>query len=260
MFRWAERSESVRGRAIAVTVVASLVLSACGDSGGDADAGPSDTAATTGDTSQSTPSTATTAGATGSSVPEATTVTTDAVRRDWTNEAVRVWQQFLKDGGATIDVDGFFGPQSEAATKAFQATMGIPETGVADPVTLAAAGVRVRDAVQAEMTILTTTTTTERVPQPDDPVVTISCPATETETQTRYRATFSHTESYVAFASISIDYGDGHDFSSRIESSGLDGAFWHVYETPGTFDVEVVITDRDGREATASCTHTWSPG
>ena len=260
MFRRQTGTGVISGRVIAATVVASFLLAACGDSGGDPNIDASGITTTAGDAFGGSSTTTTTLGTPGTSVPAATTVTTDAVRREWTNEAVRVWQQFLKDGGATIDVDGFFGPQSEIATKAYQASMGISETGVADPVTLAAAGVRIRDAVHAEMTIITTTTTTERVPRPDDPVITISCPATETEIQTRYRAVFSHTESYTDFQSLIIDYGDGHDFASRRVTDEFAGAFWHIYETPGTFNVEVVLKDRDGREATASCTHTWSPG
>jgi len=191
--------------------------------------------------------------------PTSSPATTDNVRREWTNAAVSVWQQFLLDRGAQVDIDGFFGPQTETATLAFQREMGIPETGVADRLTLDTAGPLLRQAVFDEMTIITTTTITLRDPQPGDPTIAITCPGTETETQARYRAKFGHTETYRSFGSISIDYGDGKDFGSTLEDSGLTGAFWHVYDTPGTFTVVVIITDGDGISATASCTHTWAP-
>ncbi len=243
-------------RTASVACAVALIVTACG--GGDDSSSPTTDADASGSTSptastvpvETTPTTAATAG---------TPTPDDGVQREWTNAAVSVWQQFLVDQGATIDVDGFFGPMSEAATIDFQARNGIPQTGVADRLTLDTAGATVREAVFAEMTVITTTTTTERLPSPDDPVVTISCPPAETAIQTQYRATFSHTESYTSFGRISIDYGDGKSFSSRDETSGITGAFWHVYDTPGTFTVTVTITDGDGVEDSASCSLVWAP-
>ena len=247
-------------RALAITGALVLTATACGGGGDDepGDAGGDSTTTVAGsDTTAGAGIDTTTTTAFGAST---TPTTIDDVRREWTNAAVSVWQQFLVDRGAVVDVDGFFGPQTETATLAFQSEMGIPETGVADRLTLETAGPLLRDAVFAEMTIITTTTTTVRDPQPGDPTITITCPGTETETQARYRANFDHTETYTSFGSISIDYGDGKDFGSRLEDSGLTGAFWHVYDTPGTFTVEVTITDGDGVSASSSCSHTWSPG
>jgi peptidoglycan hydrolase-like protein with peptidoglycan-binding domain len=244
-------------RALGITAVLALAATACGgggDDGGVGEDGPDTSASSTTDVATATaPTTATT------STVNAAPTTTDDVRREWTNAAVSVWQQFLADRGAVVDIDGFFGPQTEVATLAFQSEFGIPETGVADRLTLDTAGPAVRDAVFDEMTIITTTTTTVRTPQAGDPTISITCPGNETETETQYRAAFDHTESYSSFGNITIEYGDGKDFESRLESSGLTGAFWHVYDTPGTFDVTVVITDGDGISATATCTHTWAP-
>ena len=245
-------------RALAITAAIVLTATACG--GGDdpaTDAGGDSTTTVPGADTTAAPGSATT---TTTAVGAATTPTTiDDVRREWTNAAVSVWQQFLADRGAQVDVDGFFGPQTEVATLDFQSEMGIPQTGVADRLTLETAGPALRDAVFAEMTVITTTTTIVREPQPGDPTITITCPGTETETQARYRANFDHTETYSSFGSISIDYGDGKDFGSRLEDSGLTGAFWHVYDTPGTFTVEVTLVDGDGISASSSCTHTWAP-
>jgi len=232
-----------------------LALGACGGGGTDEDAADSSTSSVT----STTDIPATTSSSVVVVPAEQTTATTDDVRRAWTNDAVTVWQNFLVSTGAAIDVDGFYGRQTENATKVFQQQVGLPVTGIADPTTLGAAGADVQQAVFEKMTVVTTTTTTERVPLPDDPVVTIACPDTETEIQTRYRATFDHTESYNEFAMISIDYGDGDHFDSSVEDSGLAGAFWHVYDVPGTYEVEVTITDGDGREAIASCTLVWAP-
>jgi len=244
----------VRSRYVVVLGVGALLFAACGG-GGDEDAAASVTSTSTSTTAPSVTSISSV-----TVVPvEQTTATTDDVRREWTNDAVTVWQEFLATTGAEIDVDGFYGRQTENATKVFQQQVGLPLTGIADQTTLAAAGLDVQQAVFDKMTVLTTTTTTERLPQPDDPVVTIACPDPETEIKTRYRATFDHTESYTEFGSILIDYGDGHHFDSNVEASGLAGAFWHVYEIPGSYDVEVTITDSDGREATATCLMVWEP-
>lgn len=240
-----------------IAVVVALVATSCGGGGDESvdETVPGDTTGTTSVGGTTPASSTTTTALTTSGSP----TTTEDVPREWTNAAVSVWQQFLADQGNTIDIDGFFGQQTQTATLDFQRRNGIPETGVADRLTLDTAGAALRDAVFAEMTIITTTTTTERTPQAGDPAVTIACPSAETEIQAQYRATFEHTESYTSFARISMDYGDGKTFGSRIESTGITGAFWHVYDTPGTFTVTVTITDGDGIAGSASCTLVWQP-
>lgn len=56
------------------------------------------------------------------------------------DERVKLWQDLLKSRGyrsATTKSDGMFGPNTTAQTKALQKAKGLPQTGVADPVTIA---------------------------------------------------------------------------------------------------------------------------
>lgn len=45
-------------------------------------------------------------------------------------EDVRSWQSYLVSQGVNVDVDGVFGPKSEAATRTWQIAYGLPQTGV----------------------------------------------------------------------------------------------------------------------------------
>ena len=52
---------------------------------------------------------------------------------------VRAWQQRMRDRGATIDVDGAYGRQSDKACRALQKAAGQPVDGVVGPATWDAA-------------------------------------------------------------------------------------------------------------------------
>lgn len=52
---------------------------------------------------------------------------------------VREWQRLLADNGTSVEVDGVFGPKTEAATKALQAKLDITVDGVVGPESIRAA-------------------------------------------------------------------------------------------------------------------------
>jgi peptidoglycan hydrolase-like protein with peptidoglycan-binding domain len=75
-------------------------------------------------------------GSQGSTLP---TTGRPALSRNANGPQVRDLQQLLTDAGARPGgVDGAFGPGTERGVKTFQAAMGLPVTGVADPATWAA--------------------------------------------------------------------------------------------------------------------------
>ena len=77
----------------------------------------------------------------GEGQPAADTVVETISRRGDQGAEVRKIQQRLKDWGYFDgEVNGIFGPQTEAAVKAFQKKHGIPQTGIAGEQTLAAIG------------------------------------------------------------------------------------------------------------------------
>ena len=60
--------------------------------------------------------------------------------RDMNLDAVQGWQNILLNSGANITVDGVFGPQTTALTKAWQAAHGLPADGIVGPMTWEAVG------------------------------------------------------------------------------------------------------------------------
>lgn len=73
-------------------------------------------------------------------MPAATggTTTPTSLRRGDTGPAVEELQRLLNATGATLDVDGSFGPATEAAVKTFQSSIPILVDGIAGPQTIAA--------------------------------------------------------------------------------------------------------------------------
>lgn len=56
-----------------------------------------------------------------------------------TGAFVRQWQQFLNQHGGSLEVDGIFGPQTQAATRLFQQRQGLEVDGIVGPDTWARA-------------------------------------------------------------------------------------------------------------------------
>ena len=61
-----------------------------------------------------------------------------------TNGAVTALQKALVTAGYKVDIDGSFGPQTEAAVVAFQRKFGLVLDGVAGPLTMAALGMTIQ--------------------------------------------------------------------------------------------------------------------
>lgn len=57
------------------------------------------------------------------------------VKRGATGHPVRTLQWMLRQRGYAVTVDGIFGPQTEAAVKAFQRSRGLTADGIVGPVT-----------------------------------------------------------------------------------------------------------------------------
>jgi peptidoglycan hydrolase-like protein with peptidoglycan-binding domain len=60
------------------------------------------------------------------------------VRRGDTSESVRLVQSLLQAKGCDLEVDGFFGPNTEAAVKDFQGAANLSVDGVVGPNTWSA--------------------------------------------------------------------------------------------------------------------------
>jgi peptidoglycan hydrolase-like protein with peptidoglycan-binding domain len=63
---------------------------------------------------------------------------------------IQTLQYLLRARGQSVVVDGAFGPQTEAAVKAFQASRGLAANGIVDPNTWAALVVEVKKGRQGE--------------------------------------------------------------------------------------------------------------
>lgn len=70
--------------------------------------------------------------------PDAPAVSHPMVRRGSRVKAVRVLQDALSQLGHDLEVDGVFGPQTEATVREFQAAAGLPVDGIVGPITWAA--------------------------------------------------------------------------------------------------------------------------
>lgn len=66
----------------------------------------------------------------------------EVLKRGDKGSKIADWQRFLNEKlSAGLSTDGDFGPKTETATKAFQASIGLPTTGLVDASTLAAAAI-----------------------------------------------------------------------------------------------------------------------
>jgi len=63
---------------------------------------------------------------------------------------IKTLQYLLRARGESVAVDGVFGPNTEAAVKAFQASHGVATDGIVGPVTWAALVVQVKEGSQGD--------------------------------------------------------------------------------------------------------------
>jgi peptidoglycan hydrolase-like protein with peptidoglycan-binding domain len=79
----------------------------------------------------------------------------DVLRTGDRGPAVRAWQEQLVAAGASLGVDGIFGPQTELLTRQFQEARGLPVDGVVGPQTRAAMAVLLADATDTDQVGIT---------------------------------------------------------------------------------------------------------
>jgi len=150
-----------------------------------------------------------------------------------------------------IDVDGVYGPETRAAQIAALRFLGI--TDYQTPL----APWEHPEPIATSPPV----TTTSRPPNYSDPVLSIACGNSVTGKWSWYTNNFGanwNWDRQAGFGSIYIDYGDGHDYTSRTSTDAETNAFWHKYQTPGAFRVAAVITDGSGQVARSSCSWTWT--
>jgi hypothetical protein len=73
-----------------------------------------------------------------------------------------------------------------------------------------------------------------------------------------YRVSYGYVFNAAApIREIGIDYGDGNSYVTSDAGDAEKNAFWHRYESPGSYLVQAWITDSNGLSADASCHFTW---
>jgi hypothetical protein len=55
-----------------------------------------------------------------------------------------------------------------------------------------------------------------------------------------------------------IDYGDGHQYVTHDQASADRDAYWHVYNSPGTFTVRAWVKNAAGQTGSGTCTFAWA--
>ena len=169
---------------------------------------------------------------------------------------VREWQELLVANGYQVAIDGVWGKNTHEATILFQKDSGIyPAHGVVDSKTW------------AEATDLPPPPTPTPTPEPSKPQINISCPPDFSENWQSVRVTFNssywpsdksgNTKDGSTISQITIDYGDGRSYSSTSFADVEKNLFWHVYYSPGSFDVKVTYKLTNGMMDSASCSFSW---
>lgn len=178
-------------------------------------------------------------------------------------ESVTRWQQVLVQMGHDITPDGVFGEETFAATVALQTELGLPGTGVVDPATIFALGLRwppgdsAPPADEPEPTPTPvpepTPDATLALPTPGDAEIAIDCDDVE-GASLPHRAEFLVSVADPGDAiEFGIDYGDASQYVTADWTDAQLNGFVHRYTRAGTFNVVVWVRWDDERTATASC-------
>jgi hypothetical protein len=89
----------------------------------------------------------------------------------------------------------------------------------------------------------------EYAQEPSPPLVSITCPPDSYSNKIYFGGEW---EVFTPRATVAINYGDGRSYkTSRL--SYFNSAYWHTYQSTGTFTVRIVLTDAAGQSASGSC-------
>lgn len=143
-----------------------------------------------------------------------------AVRRELhrgdTGNDVKAMQQALHADGAAIDLDGDFGPATQAAVRDFQARAGLPVTGVGDIATLAR--LNVTDTGQPVIQAVMFDTSDVRVTPAKDAVWTAIVDPSVPATYTRMIQVITFDSAFVPTTDVQLivlDFADGGSVTVR---------------------------------------------
>jgi hypothetical protein len=90
----------------------------------------------------------------------------------------------------------------------------------------------------------------EYAQEPPRPSVTITCPPDGYGNKVTFGGGW---EVATPEATMRINYGDGRTYKTS-RFAHFKSAYWHTYQTPGTFVVKIVLTDSAGQSDSDSCT------
>lgn len=112
--------------------------------------------------------------------------------------------------------------------------------------------------VPTSPTLAATTTTELATTTTARPPMELECPSFE-RSPGSYRAEFEARLPVDAeWGSATLDYGDGHSYTSPTEEDAARNLFWHVYDDPSTYRVTLDFEDAEGRSFSAMCEFGWA--
>ena len=129
-----------------------------------------------------------------------------------------------------------------------------------------------REAMQAQITeldrFLTLVAAEPATTQPPPPArvvpllppsIALNCGTPVTGSWDWYQVNYGYRyNSYVPIVEWAIDYGDGRNYAANDEPTAIKDAYWHRYQSPGTYQVNASVTDVNGLVAHASCVFQWN--
>jgi hypothetical protein len=155
---------------------------------------------------------------------------------------------------AAVVAAGCAGPISSSDTSAVSTTEASlpPETTTDAPPPSTSTTSTVTTTSQPVTTTRPTTTTTIPVP----PSMTLVCPEEVTYpsgTTVRVEFGYSFGAGSSTITNWHINYGDGGTWDSPNAKHAEDNLFWHIYESPGSFEPRVTLTDEAGLTVSDAC-------